>query len=161
MAVDPESLRVAMRQWATGVTVVTTEFEGVRHGMTVNSFVSVSLEPPLVLVSLEKTTRTNQLVKNSGVFGITILASHQQAISDCFAGRQTEGSDRFSNVKTKTLLTGASFIEEGLAFFDCIVAARYEAATHTLFIGEVVALEVAPEGEPLLYFKQHYRQLSR
>lgn len=164
MTVHPEDLRVAMRRWATGVTVVTTRFENVRHGMTVNSFTSVSLTPPLVLVSLEQTTRTHQLVKQAGFFGITILAGHQQEVSDCFAGRHTEHEDRFAGLELKTLTTGAPFIIGGLAFIDCRVVSMYQASTHTLFIAEVEAVELAPDpeqtGKPLIYFNRSYHGLQ-
>jgi flavin reductase (DIM6/NTAB) family NADH-FMN oxidoreductase RutF len=175
MTVDPEELRMAMRQWATGVTVVSAVFNGVRHGMTVNSFTSISLDPPQVMVSLERQTRTHALVEQAGFFGVTILNRDQQDISDCFAGRGTESEDRFSNVETYTLVTGADFIAQGLAGFDCRVVSRYEAGTHTLFIGEVLAIQItslpgaaSPEpldgpesSEPLLYFNRAYRRLQK
>ena len=164
MPVDPEELRRAMRQWATGVTVVTSAYEGTRHGMTVNSFTSISLDPPLILVSLERQTRTHRLVNQAGVFAVTILNDQQQDLSDCFAGRYPEREDRFCNVDTYTLLTGAPSIVGGLASFDCKVVSRYEAGTHTLFIGEVVAIHypsspVDSDG-PLLYYNRSYRRLQ-
>jgi flavin reductase (DIM6/NTAB) family NADH-FMN oxidoreductase RutF len=165
MSVDPDELRKAMRQWATGVSVVATVFQGVRHGMTVNSFTSISLSPPLILVSLERTTRTHHLVEKSGILSVTILTGEQQDISDCFAGRHTEIEDRFANIETYTLSTGAPLIAGGLAGFDCRVVSTYEAGTHTLFIGEVVAL-LLPDPEPdvqrpLLYFNRTYRRLQK
>jgi flavin reductase (DIM6/NTAB) family NADH-FMN oxidoreductase RutF len=164
MAVASEELRQAMRQWATGVTVVTSVYQNTRHGMTVNSFTSVSLDPPLILVSLERQTRTHRLVDQAGIFGVTILNKHQQEISDCFAGRLPEREDRFCNVETYTLATGAPFIKGGLAGLDCRVVSRYEAGTHTLFIGEVVALHIpslsVDSNEPLLYYNRAYRGLQ-
>jgi flavin reductase (DIM6/NTAB) family NADH-FMN oxidoreductase RutF len=181
MAVDPEEFRKAMRQWATGVAVVTAVYQDIRHGMTVNSFISISLDPPLVLVSLEHQTRTYHLVEQSGSYGVTILAQEQQEISDCFAGRHTEIENRFSNVPTYDLVTGAPFIEGGLASFDCRVVSKYDAGTHTLFIGEVVALKInsSPVGggsfpgdpppeegdhpgyhDPLIYYNRAYRRLQ-
>ena len=121
MAVGPEEFRLAMRNWATGVSVVTTEYQGVRHGMTVNSFTSISLTPPLVLVSLERKTRTHGLVVKSGIFGITILSENQQSVSDCFAGRCGDHENRFANLETHTLVTSAPFIDGGLVYLDCRV----------------------------------------
>ncbi len=163
MTVDPEELRQAMRQWATGVSIVTSVFQNIRHGMTVNSFTSVSLSPPLVLVSLERQTRTHRLVEQAGIFGVTILNKDQQEVSDCFAGRFPEREDRFCNVDTFTLQTGAPFISGGLACLDCRVVSKYEAGTHTLFIGEVVALYSPPAdgGEPLLYYNRTYHRLQK
>ena len=78
MPVPSDELRVAMRAWATGVTVVAAQYENILHGMTVSSFTSASLKPPLVLVSLEIGTRTHQFVEKAGTFGITILAHHSK-----------------------------------------------------------------------------------
>jgi flavin reductase (DIM6/NTAB) family NADH-FMN oxidoreductase RutF len=158
--VNPEALRIAMRYWATGVTIVSSLFNDVRHGMTVSSFTSVSLIPPLVLVALEKISRTHQLVEQSGVFGVTILRENQQDISDRFAGRHTEYEDRFEGINTHTLITGAPLVAGGLAYFDCQVVTTYNGGSHTLFIGSVVAsLADGLYGQPLVYFDRAYRQL--
>jgi flavin reductase (DIM6/NTAB) family NADH-FMN oxidoreductase RutF len=161
MNFDAEALRRAMRQWTTGVTVVTTELDGRRHGMTVNAFTSVSLEPPLVLVSLERTTRTHGLVEGSGRFGVTILAQDQQELSDRFAGRISDLADRFTGLETDTLVSGVPFIRGGLAYLDCKVVQRHPAGTHTLFIGEVIAVQSDGEEEsPLVYLNRAYRKLK-
>jgi flavin reductase (DIM6/NTAB) family NADH-FMN oxidoreductase RutF len=160
MAVDSEDLRIAMRRWATGVAVVTTQYQDIRHGMTVNSFTSVSLTPPLVLVSLERKTRTHGLVEKSGLFGITVLSENQQSVSDCFAGRCGDHDNRFSNLATHTLLTSAPFIDGGLLYLDCRVVTTYEASTHTLFIGEVVASQLGLNDQPLIYLDRTYRRLQ-
>jgi flavin reductase len=164
MAVDPSDFRAAMREWATGVSVLASDYQGLRHGMTVNSFTSVSLTPPLVLVSLEMKSRTHALVKNAGFFGVTILARRQEEISDCFAGRHTEHEDRFENVEAFTLTTGAPFITGGLAFFDCRVVSSHDVATHTIFIAEVVSLQVDShqvESHPLIYHRQTYKGVQK
>lgn len=160
MPTNPEKFRRAMRRWVTGVTIVSTEFQGVRHGMTVNSFSSLSLHPPLVLISIEKSTRTHQLLLQSGVFGVTILSQDQREVSDRFAGRQTEGEDRFKGFSTFTLETGAPFLAEGLAYFDCRVIHRHEAGTHSVFFGEVLQVRYGEDTNPLLYFNQAYRGLD-
>ena len=151
-----------MRHWATGIAVVTSRFMENEHGMTVNSFMSVSLEPPLVMVALDRSSRTCALVLQSGVFGVTILASDQQNISDRFAGRDAESQNRFAGIDTQRLVSGVPFIHGGLAFLDCRVNETYQIATHTLFIGQVVDIYINSEtsGEPLLYFNQSYQQLS-
>ena len=149
-----------MRQWATGVTVVSVLQQGIRHGMTVNSFTSLSLHPPLVLISLERGTRTHELLLESGFFGVTILSSHQQEISDRFAGRYSEEQDRYAGLETFTLISGAPFLEGGIAFFDCRVIHSHQAATHTLFIGDVMAVDVRQRHPPLIYYNRDYRGLS-
>lgn len=159
MTISADELRMAMRHWATGVTIVTAQYNGTRHGMTVNSFTSISLDPPLVLVSLERVTRTRQFVINTGYFGVTILKEGQLHISDRFAGRDTEFQDRFIDLETFSLVSEVPLLKSGLVSFDCRVSAQYEAGNHTLFIGEVLAVENNPIQEPLIYHNQAYRQL--
>ena len=92
----PEQLRLVMRQWTTGVAVVTSRFGSRVHGLTANSFNSVSLYPPLVTVTLEDRTRTRDLVERSGVFAVTILSAGQKQIMDLFAGKMGREADRFA-----------------------------------------------------------------
>lgn len=158
--VDPELFRQAMRRWASGVTVVTSRFGEVQHGMTVSSFTSVSLAPPLVLVSIEQSTRTHEMIEQSGIYGVTILDHTQQEVSDCFAGRHTEHEDRFLHIRTFTLVTGAPLLEKGLASFDCRVVSAYPAGSHTLFIAEVLAASIGPGDAPLIYYHRAYRRLE-
>ncbi|NJN44556.1 MAG: flavin reductase [Anaerolineae bacterium] len=164
MLVQPDDLRIAMRAWATGVTIVAAQYEDILHGMTVSSFTSVSLEPPLVLISLETGTRTQTLMEKTGVFGVTILCEGQQEVSDVFSNPQTDLGDRFTGLETFTLETGAPFIEGGLAFFDCKVVSTYPAGTHKVYIGEVVGVKINGSGDvtgdPLLYFNRGYRTLK-
>lgn len=159
----PDGLREALRFWTTGVTIVAASHGGVKHGMTVNSFTSLSLDPPLISISLEKVTRTYGLVAASGVFGVTILSQDQRALSDRFAGRDSEQSNRFAGVETLTLDTGSPVLSAGLAFFDCRVLSRHDAGTHTVFISEVLACGQflgAEARQPLAYFNRDYRQFG-
>ena len=154
-------LREAMRFWGSGVAIAAAAHQGIRHGMTVSSFTSLSLDPPLVMVSLEQTARTHQIVTDSQAFGLTILAAGQEEISNRFAGRETEQQDRFADLDSYTLTTGSPLLTNGLASLDCRVTAAYPVGTHTLFIGEVVAAR-ASQGKlplPLLYFNRAYRHL--
>ena len=160
MPAEPLALRRAMRFWASGVTVVSARYQELHHGMTVSSFTSLSLTPPLVMVSLENDTRTRQYVQDSCAFGVTILAEDQEQISNRFAEPKMEASYRFEGLRIHTLETGAPFLSDGLAFFDCRVVASHEAGTHTIYIGEVVAAEVGKGERPLLYFNQGYRRLD-
>ncbi|MDI6694785.1 MAG: flavin reductase family protein [Anaerolineales bacterium] len=158
--VAADVMREGMRQWATGVTIVTSLDEGWKHGMTVSSFTSISLDPPLVLVSLSRQARTHALVEKSGVFGVTILNDQQEMVSDRFAGRMSEDEDRFVGLEIFTLITGAPFLAGGLAFFDCRVEAAYEVGDHTLFLGEVIASRAEPNGKPLIYYNRSYQRLQ-
>lgn len=161
-----EGLRRAMRQWVTGVSIVTSRLGELTHGMTVNSFVSISLDPPLVTVSMNNDTRTHQLVVESGVFGVTMLSLAQVALAERFAGRQDSGVDRMVGLDTFSLLTGAPLIRGGLAFVDCRVVYQRPSLHSTLFIGEVVAAHsVAPapgevDLEPLVYHNRVFTRLA-
>lgn len=161
MTLDPEFLRSAMRAWSAGVTVVTAAHEGEMHGMTVNSFTSISLTPPLLIVSMQQETRTHDLVMKSRAFGVTILSADQMKVSDLFAGRMPEVQDRISAVQTETLVTGSPLIMGGLAWLDCRVLQTYDAGKTTLFIAEAVAARGTGEGEPLIYHNREYWTLSK
>jgi flavin reductase (DIM6/NTAB) family NADH-FMN oxidoreductase RutF len=161
MTLDPEKLRAAMRAWSAGVTVVTAAFEGNMSGATVNSFTSISLEPALVTIALQKSTRTHELISKSRAFGVTILSAEQPKISDLFAGKLTEIKDRFSGLQTETLVTGSPMIVGGLAWLDCRVIETFEAVTSTLFIAEVLAAQNVGDGQPLIYHSRKYWELSQ
>lgn len=160
MSVDAETLRHAMRQWASGVSIVTASHAEHQHGMTVNSFISVSLNPPRVLVSLERGRHTHELVERSGYFGVSILSDQHQEISERFAGRASETGDRFAGLETFRLVSDTPLLSEALVAFDCRVVEAHPVGTHTLFIGEVMAVQNQEGGSPLLYFNQAYHKVE-
>lgn len=160
MSVDQSELRAAMRQWATGVTIVTTVAGNERAGMTVSSFTSVSLEPPTVLVCLNKETYAHALVSRSGVFAISMLAVGQEALSNRFAGFEPNVTDRFEGLELITAQTGAALLPGAVAWLDCVVVAGHETSTHTIFIGEVVYVQSNPDLLPLVYHNRTYRVLA-
>jgi flavin reductase (DIM6/NTAB) family NADH-FMN oxidoreductase RutF len=160
MPIDSNALRATMRQWVTGVTVVTTAFEGVRVGITVSSFTSVSLEPPMVLVCLNKQSFAHDFVKRAGVFGVSLLGKEQAALSQRFAGLDpTVTGDRFEGVPYSTAETGAPLLEGAVGILDCVVRAAHDASTHTIYIGEVVYAQAFPERTPLIYYNRQYHNL--
>lgn len=160
-SVDAENFRSALRRWATGVTIVTAHHAGIQHGMTVSSFTSISLEPPLILVSLEQGAKTTQLIHDSSMFAVTILGEDQQMISERFAGRLPEFKDRFDGLELVVLKSGAPVLAGGLAGFDCSVVSTHNFGTHTLFIGEVVDLNLGANVNPLIYFGRNYHHVDR
>lgn len=161
MAIPPNEMRRVMRQWASGVTLVTTAEGSQPHGMTVSSFASVSLEPPYILVSLENSTRTNELVRRTHHFAVAILSEEQRTLSDQFAGRLGDDDDRFEGVNFFTTDLGNPIPDGCLAFMDCKVSANYKLGTHTVFVGSVESSDVLSEGSPLLYYNQGYALLER
>lgn len=155
-----EQVREVMRHWVSGVAVATSRWGDLRHGMTVNSMTSISLEPPLLSVSMINTTRTYQLVKQSGILALTILSEEQQEISDRFAGHIPEEQDRFDGLPTFEMLTGAPLLVGGLAFMDCRVVFEYPMPRSTLFLAEVVAADWQA-GVPLVYHNRGYPRLEQ
>lgn len=156
-----EMLRRAMRHWVTGVAIATSRSGESVHGMTVNSFVSISLDPPLVTVTMNNNTRTCHLVLQSGVFAVTILSRQQIELAERFAGRIDTGPDRMTGLDTFTLATGTPLITGGMAFVDCRVVQQYPTPLSTLFIGEVLAAQTSPDyQEPLLYFNRTFTHLG-
>ncbi len=161
MTLDAESLRSAMRAWSAGVTVVTAVYENQKHGMTVNSFTSVSLQPAMVTIALQQNTRTHEFVLKSKAFGLTILSKQQTHLSDVFAGRMKEIEDKFAGLETQTLVTGVPFIVGGLSWLDCRVVQTFDAGMNTLFIAEVVAAQGTGTGDPLIYHNREYWELHK
>ncbi len=160
MLTDPAILRQAMRFWTTGVTIVTATLNGVSHGMTVSSFTSVSLEPPQILISLAHNTRTHELVSRSGKFGVTILATGQDEISNRFAGRIADDENRLAGLETFCLDGEIPLLKGGLAWLLGRVAQTVDSGSHTLFIAQVFAAQSMESGAPLVYFSQKYAALQ-
>jgi flavin reductase (DIM6/NTAB) family NADH-FMN oxidoreductase RutF len=158
--VAAEQLRSAMRAWTTGVAIVTAAHGEQQHGMTVSSFSSIALDPPLIAISLQTDSHTRELVSLAGTFGVTILARGQEQLSERFAGHLDADVDRMQGLATETLVTGAPFIQGGLAFLDCRVTQAIGAGGNTLFIGEVLAVRADDHDEPLVYHDRGYRRLQ-
>lgn len=156
MTLDPRILRNALGHFATGVTVITYQTEdGTRHGMTVNAFTAVSLEPPLILVSLRRESRaTDHLSKNP--FVVNILAATQHSVAMSFAGRKQPGLEVGWKQSANGLaprLTGTS------AWFECTPWSEYDGGDHVLVLGEVQALDLTGE-DPLLFFGGRFRDVG-
>ena len=157
----PELFRRVLGTFATGVTVITTErAPGEVHGMTANSFASVSLDPPLVLVCVDQNARLLSYLKTQRRFGLSILRVSQQRVSEFFAEPQQDPSDCASlGIRFRRTASGIPLLEDALAHLACKVVAQYMAGDHTIFIGEVESLE-SVDGEPLLYLRGQYRRLE-
>lgn len=160
MTLDPEQLRRSMRAWSSGVTIVTAAHEADRHGMTVSSFTSVSLKPPLIIISLQTDSRTHRLVSASGAFAVNILSSVQRDLSERFAGHGAPEEDRFADVESGTLLTGSPILPGALASLDCRVTQEIPVGMNTLFLAEVVSARGDGEGQPLVYHNRQYREFA-
>ncbi len=149
---DDLLFRKAMGKFATGVTVLTTIHEGDIHGMTANAFMSVSLDPKLVVISVGKYARFLDKVTQSKRFAVNILAEDQQLVSQHFAGKP-QGEVQFAT------LDGLPVIDGAIAQITCEVASVYEEGDHTLFIGRVTDLKLE-EKNPLLFFGGQYSEVK-
>jgi flavin reductase (DIM6/NTAB) family NADH-FMN oxidoreductase RutF len=152
-AIDTRQFRNALGRFASGVTVLTAEYENQTHGMTANAFVSVSLDPPLILVSLDNRSNMHRILPSVRRFGISVLAEDQEPLSNHFAGRTVPGLHvRFVMRRDIPLLAGA------VAYFVVEVIDIHAAGDHTLYIGRVEHFE-SGEGNPLLFHAGRYGKL--
>jgi flavin reductase (DIM6/NTAB) family NADH-FMN oxidoreductase RutF len=150
---NPAQFRSALGRFTSGVTVITTQFDKQTHGMTANAFVSVSLDPPLVLVSLDNRSYLHRILPASGQYGVSVLAQDQQTLSNHFAGRTQEGLHiRF------TTRNGVPLIDGAVAYFVVKVIDVHPAGDHTLYIGRVEHFE-SRDDKPLVFYAGKYQQL--
>ncbi|MBT2697565.1 MULTISPECIES: flavin reductase family protein [Bacillaceae] len=150
---DDRQFRSAMGKFATGVTVIATEVEGDVHGMTANAFMSVSLDPKLIVISIGEKAKILNKIKESKIFTVNILAADQQELSMIFAGQLKEHKEVvFDRLDGKPVLSGA------VAQVACEVSAEHVEGDHTLFIGKVTDIHLE-DAEPLIFYNGKYRSL--
>ena len=146
-----------MSQFASGVTVVTTrDANGKLHGITVSAFCSVSLEPPMVLICIEKSTGSHYAFGESGAFVVNVLAEGQSNISEHFASRMDE---KFGDIAHDLNESGVPVLREAIATLRCTLRHSLDGGDHSIFVGLVESVDVAG-GEPLIYFDHRYHALS-
>jgi flavin reductase (DIM6/NTAB) family NADH-FMN oxidoreductase RutF len=157
MPIEKNQLRQVMGHFATGVTIITTlNKAGQIHGLTANAFTSVSLEPPLLLISVDKKAESWPAFEESRVFTVNILAEDQEGLSRKFA---VSGGNKFEGVAYRVGANGAPILEGALAFIECTLYAAYEGGDHSIYLGEIQQAEIR-EGKPLLFFRGGYRALG-
>ena len=156
MRISPEDYKAAGRRFASGVTIITVAHDGEVHGMTASSFTTVSLDPPLVLVSLERDSTTRKMVVEAEAFAVNILSRDQESIARSFS---QSGPKSFEGIPHHFGPSGAPFLEGALASLGCCTKEVVEAGDHDLFIAEVAHAE-SRDGEPLLYFDRDYRSIG-
>jgi 3-hydroxy-9,10-secoandrosta-1,3,5(10)-triene-9,17-dione monooxygenase reductase component len=158
MPYDPTQFRRACARFATGVTVSTAlGADGTPHGFTANSFTSVSLEPPMVLICVDNRANVLRHFEQAGYFGVNVLAADQEAISVRFAER---GLDRFVGIDWRAGETGVPLLGGALARLECRTSQQMVAGDHTIILGEVLHAEWE-EGSPLLYYASAYHTAER
>jgi flavin reductase (DIM6/NTAB) family NADH-FMN oxidoreductase RutF len=152
---DPDPFRRLMGRWATGVSVVTAHAGGADYGLTVNAFLSVSLHPPTLLVSLSHDADTTPVIARGGPVAVNLLAFDQRALSERFAARGPP-AEKFASVAFTRGENGAAILRDTLGALEARVVQRFEVADHTLVIGEVGALHLGREVPPLLFYRSQY-----
>lgn len=157
MSIDQTQFRHVLGHFASGVTVVTTCHQGFCHGITVSAFCSLSLVPPLVLICIDQRNTSHQLLEDSGIFAVNILAEDGERLSRLFATRE---SDKFAAVAYHMGEHGAPLLDDALAVLECRVADRFPGGDHTIFVGEVLGAHARDDRRPLLYFRSGYHQLD-
>jgi 3-hydroxy-9,10-secoandrosta-1,3,5(10)-triene-9,17-dione monooxygenase reductase component len=156
LAADIEAgLKQAMRAFPQGVTVVTTKALDGPKGITVSSFTSVSLDPPLVLISIAKSSALHDAFRVCKAFGVNFLADDQRSVSDRFAGR-IEAKDRFDGINFTEGTTSSPIIEGVRAIIECRTSKVYEGGDHSILVGEVVTARALNSKRPLVYYLQQY-----
>jgi flavin reductase len=128
--------------------------------MTANAVASISLDPPLLMASINRNSETHVAIVGSHSFAVSVLGEHQQAVAECFALPTTAGKlQRFCDAPWHEAETGSPILDGAIAFFDCRLHESHAAGTHTIFIGEIVAAGYEEAGEPLLWFGSRYRRI--
>lgn len=155
-SVPEQEFKGALRQLASGVTVVTAEHEGERYGITVSAFASISLSPPIVMVSINNTSVLSGMIVASEHFAVHILSSDQESVSALFAA-SVPGSEKYGELSVELGVSGAPMFAGALAVLDCVLDQTLEVGTHTLMFGRVVHVNSEPEpGSPLIYYHRKY-----
>jgi flavin reductase len=154
--ITPAEFRKVLSTFATGVTVVTTQVQGKVHGMTANAFTSVSLNPPLVLVSVTKDAETHQYIQETGKFGISILSAEQSDLSNYYAGK---ADPEIEATLVYDYMNDIPVLRTCISSLVCNLWAQYDGGDHTLFVGEVIGQKML-QGNPLIFFQSKYRGLT-
>ncbi|MGB8060870.1 MAG: flavin reductase family protein [Candidatus Sulfotelmatobacter sp.] len=161
MSLNTTDFRKAMGGFATGVTIITMDLDGEVHGMTANAFASVSLDPMLVLVCVDHSTRTHAHLHAKKRFGVNVLCENQRAISEYYARpeRTHQNAEAEAGARFERTVHGTPMLHGSLAYLECRLHSAQEAGDHTIFIAEVEDV-VVREGDPLLFFRGQYRQVG-
>lgn len=157
MAISPERFRKVLSKFATGVSIVTLRNDEGIHGLTVNAFASVSLEPPLVLICIQKNGASRTALSQSKNFVVNILREDQRELADRFSSPKLSGEDRFHEVAHHFSRSGLPILDGILTHIECRIVNEIDAGDHTIFLGEVAEAEISDDSaQPLLFYNSQY-----
>lgn len=157
---DGERLRAVMRRLPSPVTVVTVQGEREMRGITIGSFTSTSLDPPLISFNVEQAAQMHDVLVGATHYAVHLLGVDQAHLSDHFAMPERTGAEQFASVAFHRDARGTPVLDDVLAVLHCTHYAVYEAGDHSIFVGEVVEVEEGWPGEPLVYFNRAYRRVG-
>lgn len=157
---NSELFKQILANFATGITVVTMAEADRYHGITVSSFTSVSLQPPLVLVCIDHQARSHGIIQRTGRYAVSFLSQGQGFLADRFSGRAPEVRDRFQDVAHELLPDGLPVLSDSLGWLSCRVDQAIPAGDHTIFVGEVREGGLGRAGQPLLLYGSRFRYLE-
>jgi flavin reductase (DIM6/NTAB) family NADH-FMN oxidoreductase RutF len=160
LTVDPSEFRTIIGHFATGVTVITAASGGKLHGMTAQSVTSLSLEPVMLLVCIDKTSHAHDVITAGGAFAVNILGAHQEEVSRVFAKKSEPEPGTLRGEKFRIGRSGAPILEDCLAYIDCTVRQVFDGGDHSIFLGDVVDEAVVAEVKPLLFYRSGYHALA-
>ena len=152
--------RKIVGHFATGVTVITTSHDGMFHGMTANAFMSVSLEPLLALVSIDKVAHAHEQVDRAGRFCVNLLSEAQEELSTLFAKTAPPEEGQLRGAACHSSPSGMLVLDGCIAYLECQVRERYDGGDHTLFLADVLDGRVEREAPPLVFYQARYRSLE-
>ncbi len=160
MTVSAEQFRKVLSQFATGVTIITLKTQDGLHGLTVNAFSAVSLEPPLILICIQKNGASQAALSQAGQFVVNILSAGQRELAGRFANSKLEGEQRFSGVQYRLNQKGHPILNNTLGYLECRIADEIAAGDHVIFLGQVEQAKINTGGaHPLLFFNSQYHTL--
>lgn len=157
--VSSTEFRDAMSRLGASVNLVTTDGPAGRRGLTVSAVCSVTDAPPTIVVCINRTNRSHDIVRDNGVLCVNILAGRHEALSKAFASSGVAADDRFAHGEWETLVTGSPVLADAPTALDCRVSCRLEVGTHTMFICEVEQIRVR-DAENLVYFNRTFHHLA-
>jgi flavin reductase (DIM6/NTAB) family NADH-FMN oxidoreductase RutF len=155
-----DDFKTALSAWASGVSVVTTNSGGRIYGLTVSSFSSLSLDPPLILVCLHNENRLPAMIAQAGGFAVSILCRKQEAASNYFAKSGREATTDFTEIDGEWTPSGQPIIARALATIVCELQDQLPQGDHTIVVGRVIQASASDDGEPLLYYRREYRGIA-
>ncbi len=159
MAVSSEIFRQVMSKCCTGVTIVTIKNNGVIHGLTVNAFTSVSLDPPLILICRKKNGNDDMFISEGHPFVVNILSEEQIELANRFVNSALNAEERFKNVPFRETERHVPILEGNLSHLECRIVNQFDGGDHIIFLGEVERADFSEGKRPLLFYKSQFHHL--